>query len=222
MLHISSYIWIFDAIAYFGIFKHISRLIFLQNSAHICIFVHSFNCGIFIELHIYASENIFCIFRIFCIHERFLGLKFCAEKSSSKLSVLILGKGFGGYYLFLVLSAGTMQEPQICRDTFFAGAPKGLLPQLPIYLLCFRTLWNLTQPAHCISLGKARSNNAHILFARCIRSMWNFAWHAHSMSGILSPSKRNGRIRSTWRISIDLTLGGSLLLLHRCLNIPAK
>ena len=65
----------------------------------------------------------FCYeFRIFRMLGRFLGPSspsFVREKTLSKLSVLILGKGVGRYYLSLVISAGTFQQRQFfCRRKF--------------------------------------------------------------------------------------------------------
>ena len=41
-------------------------------------------------------------------------LQLCEGKTSSNISVLSLGKGFGRYYLFLVISAETLQQRQFC------------------------------------------------------------------------------------------------------------
>ena len=38
---------------------------------------------------------------------------------------------------------------------------------MQIHLFCFLTLWNLKNPAHSILIGKARANNASILFTSC-------------------------------------------------------
>ena len=61
-------------------------------------------------------------------------LQFCAEKTSSKLLVLILVNVFGWYYLFIVISVGTLQRRQLfCRSKFLQDERNRLqvcLPQL--------------------------------------------------------------------------------------------
>ena len=108
-MHIFEYFCIFST-AYFCIFRHIS-----------CIFLIAY-FGLLLNYIYMHTNTYFSYFRYFAyfaymdVSWAHSVLQLCAEKTLSKLSVLILGKGFGWYYLF----SSDFSQHTAAASVFFA------------------------------------------------------------------------------------------------------
>ena len=187
------HIWCKVSVAYFGraylcifpdayflhissIFVHISCIFSIEyvgilwnyTHIHIHIYMH-------IYMHIFAYEHMFCIFqtfRIFSIHWRFLG-PFSTPVLCSQDFVKVSGPCYGSrFWEILPLSSHFSWHTALtAAASIFAGVSFLQEPPRALASTGNHLFWNLTPPAHSISLGKARTDNAalnaHILFTSC-------------------------------------------------------
>ena len=193
VLHIRAHMMqSFRCIFWQGIFMHISWCIFFAYFVDFrAYFVHIFDwiCWHIMELHthtytyiymhiymhIFAYEHMFCIFqtfRIFSIHWRFLG-PFSTPVLCSQDFVKVSGPCYGSrFWEILPLSSHFSWHTSVtAAASIFAGVSFLQEPPRALASTGNHLFWNLTPPAHSISLGKARTDNAalnaQILFTSC-------------------------------------------------------